>query len=73
MKVYSVTGTATTSYISEQAQTFTLNVCAMGKTHACEIAARDMASRGYRGVIITSATPLPGLGSYMLGDTLLVR
>jgi len=73
MKVYNVTGSATGSDISAQAEPFSLNVCAMGKNHACEIAARDMESRGYRGVVVASADSLPGgCGMYTVGDTLLI-
>jgi hypothetical protein len=73
MKVYNVAGSATGEDISAQAEPFSMNVCAMGKNHACEIAARDMETRGYRGVVVVSADSLPGdCGMYTVGDTLLI-
>lgn len=72
MKIYNVTGSATTSDINEQAGPFSINVCATCKRDAYEYAYRGMVERGWRGVVVHKAEDLGSGTGWSPGETLLI-
>jgi len=73
--VYNVIGTTTSGPLyALETESYEMNVCAMNKAHAAELASRRLKSDGYRGTVVATIERLPGgCGMYELTDTLRIR
>lgn len=73
--VFNITGTTTTGPLHAlEVEPFEMNVCALGKNHAAEIAVRRLSGDGYRGTVVAGIERLPGgCGIYELADTLRIH
>lgn len=73
--IYNVEGTTTSGPLhSLEVETFNMNVCAMNKTHAAEIASARLQCDGFRGTVIGTIHLLThSCGHYELADTLRIK
>lgn len=75
MKVYNVIGSAIAGSIYEQAEPFSMNVCACNRMDAMAAVHQDMEERGFRGIVLRQAIDLGEAGrnsQWRPGLTLLI-